>query len=118
MSAVRCGEGREGNLVIFVVDASGSMAARDRMSAVGGAALSLLRDAYQRRDKVAVITFRGGRADVVAAAHLLGVHRRTAAGAASTPAARRPLAQGLLAARDVVLRRRRATGPVARSWWC
>ena len=39
-------EGREGNLVIFVVDASGSMAARDRMSAVGGAALSLLRDAY------------------------------------------------------------------------
>src|SRR5205807_5313190 len=51
-------EGREGNLVIFVVDASGSMAARDRMSAVGGATLSLLRDAYQRRDKVAVITFR------------------------------------------------------------
>ncbi|WP_264001059.1 VWA domain-containing protein, partial [Mycolicibacterium gadium] len=50
--------GREGNLVIFVVDASGSMAARDRMSAVSGAALSLLRDAYQRRDKVAVITFR------------------------------------------------------------
>ncbi|HEX9832441.1 MAG TPA: AAA family ATPase, partial [Mycobacterium sp.] len=49
-------EGREGNLVIFVVDASGSMAARDRMSAVSGAALSLLRDAYQRRDKVAVIT--------------------------------------------------------------
>ena len=45
--------------MIFVVDASGSMAARDRMSAVSGAALSLLRDAYQRRDKVAVITFRG-----------------------------------------------------------
>lgn len=45
-------EGREGNLVIFVVDASGSMAARDRMAAVSGATLSLLRDAYQRRDKV------------------------------------------------------------------
>ncbi len=44
--------------MIFVVDASGSMAARDRMSAVTGATLSLLRDAYQRRDKVAVITFR------------------------------------------------------------
>lgn len=57
--------GREGNLVIFVVDASGSMAARDRMSAVTGAALSLLRDAYQRRDKVAVITFRGDDARVV-----------------------------------------------------
>ena len=54
----RVREGREGNLVIFVVDASGSMAARDRMSAVSGATLSLLRDAYQRRDKVAVITFR------------------------------------------------------------
>ncbi|SIM67911.1 Possible magnesium-chelatase [Mycobacteroides abscessus subsp. abscessus] len=52
-------EGREGNLVIFVVDASGSMAARQKMSAVSGATLSLLRDAYQRRDKVAVITFRG-----------------------------------------------------------
>ncbi|AHM08601.1 ChlI component of cobalt chelatase [Mycobacterium tuberculosis variant bovis BCG str. ATCC 35743] len=47
-------ESREGNLVIFVVDASGSMAARDRMAAVSGATLSLLRDAYQRRDKVAV----------------------------------------------------------------
>ena len=58
-------EGREGNLVIFVVDASGSMAARDRMSAVSGAALSLLRDAYQRRDKVAVITFRGGDAGLL-----------------------------------------------------
>src|SRR5258708_20125802 len=58
-------EGREGNLVIFVVDASGSMAARDRMSAVGGATLSLLRDAYQRRVKVAVITFRGQQAQVV-----------------------------------------------------
>ena len=45
-------------MVIFGVVASGSMAARDRMSAVGGATLSLLRDAYQRRDKVAVITFR------------------------------------------------------------
>ena len=54
-------EGREGNLVIFVVDASGSMAARDRMAAVSGATLSLLRDAYQRRDKVAVITFRAQR---------------------------------------------------------
>ncbi len=67
-SAGRCASGREGNLVIFVVDASGSMAARDRMSAVSGAALSLLRDAYQRRDKVAVITFRGDDARRAAAA--------------------------------------------------
>ena len=73
-------EGREGNLVIFVVDASGSMAARDRMAAVSGATLSLLRDAYQRRDKVAVITFRQRRGAGAAAADLVGAHRRPAAG--------------------------------------
>jgi magnesium chelatase subunit D len=58
-------EGREGNLVLFVVDASGSMAARSRMSAVKGAVLSLLTDAYQRRDKVALVSFRGATADLV-----------------------------------------------------
>jgi len=55
-------EGRESNLVLLVVDASGSMAARRRMEAVKGAALSLLLDAYQRRDKVGLITFRGAGA--------------------------------------------------------
>ncbi len=58
-------EGREGNLVLFVVDASGSMAARSRMSAVKGAVLSLLTDAYQRRDKVALVSFRGADAELV-----------------------------------------------------
>ena len=58
-------EGREGNLVLFVVDASGSMAARQRMSAVKGAVLSLLVDAYQRRDKVGLITFRGEDAQLI-----------------------------------------------------
>lgn len=96
-------EGREGNLVIFVVDASGSMAARDRMSAVGGATLSLLRDAYQRRDKVAVITFRGQRADVLlpptSSVYIAGLRL-----ARFDTGGKTPLAQGLLAARDVVLR--------------
>jgi magnesium chelatase subunit D len=58
-------EGREGNLVLFVVDASGSMAARRRMSAVKGAVLSLLADAYQRRDKVGLVSFRGAGARIL-----------------------------------------------------
>jgi magnesium chelatase subunit D len=57
-------EGREGNLILFAVDASGSMAARQRMRAVKGAVLSLLLDAYQRRDKVGLVTFRGAGAEV------------------------------------------------------
>jgi magnesium chelatase subunit D len=58
-------EGREGNLILFVVDASGSMAARRRMSAVKGAILSLLADAYQRRDKVGLVSFRGEGAQLL-----------------------------------------------------
>jgi magnesium chelatase subunit D len=57
-------EGREGNLVLFCVDASGSMAARKRMTAVKGAVLSLLLDAYQRRDRVGLVTFRGATAEL------------------------------------------------------
>ncbi len=97
--------GREGNLVIFVVDASGSMAARDRMTAVTGAALSLLRDAYQRRDKVAVITFRSTGARLVlppTASAYTAFRRLNRLDTGGTT----PLAEGLLAARDVVIRER------------
>lgn len=59
--------GKSANLILFVVDASGSMAAQRRMEAVKGAVLALLTDAYQRRDEVAVITFRGPTAALVLA---------------------------------------------------
>ncbi|MFY9615059.1 MAG: magnesium chelatase subunit D family protein [Candidatus Dormiibacterota bacterium] len=54
-----------GNLIVFVVDASASMDAEQRMNATKGAVLSLLRDAYIRRDKVALVVFSGREARVV-----------------------------------------------------
>ena len=53
-----------GNFLLFLVDASGSMGARGRMSASKGAILSLLLDAYQKRDRVAMISFRRDEAVV------------------------------------------------------
>lgn len=58
-------ETQTGSLILFVVDASGSMGAQRRMVAVKGAILSLLLDAYQRRDRVGLISFRGTRADLL-----------------------------------------------------
>ena len=102
-------EGRESNLVLLLVDASGSMAARRRMEAVKAAALSLLLDAYQRRDKVGLITFRGAEASLGVAAHLLDRHRRPAA-ARPPSGGRTPLAEGLLCAAET-LRRERIRDP-------
>jgi magnesium chelatase subunit D len=58
-------ESKIGNLIMFVVDASGSMAAEERMAATKGAVLSLLLDAYQRRDHVGMIVFRKNKAEFV-----------------------------------------------------
>jgi magnesium chelatase subunit D len=58
-------ETKIGNLIMFVVDASGSMAAEERMTATKGAVLSLLLDAYQRRDRVGMIVFRKNKAELV-----------------------------------------------------
>ncbi|MFD3933757.1 putative cobaltochelatase [Streptomyces sp. NPDC058611] len=94
-------EGREGNLVLFLVDASGSMAARQRMSAVKGAVLSLLLDAYQRRDKVGLITFRGSGAEL-ALPPTSSVDSAAARLEQLPTGGRTPLAAGLLKAREVL----------------
>jgi magnesium chelatase subunit D len=57
--------GRESVLLCLVVDASGSMGARRRLARVKGALLELLREAYERRDRVAVVSFRGEDAQVL-----------------------------------------------------
>jgi len=58
-------EHRVGNVLVLAVDASGSMGAPQRMEAVKGAVLGLLVDAYQRRDRVALVAFRGDGAEVL-----------------------------------------------------
>ncbi|WP_328441312.1 putative cobaltochelatase [Streptomyces sp. NBC_00444] len=106
-------EGREGNLVLFVVDASGSMAARQRMSAVKGAVVSLLLDAYQRRDKVGLVTFRGSSAEV-ALPPTSSVDAAAARLESLPTGGRTPLAAGLLKAHDV-LRVERLRDPARRA---
>ncbi|MGW4083241.1 putative cobaltochelatase [Streptomyces sp. NPDC004822] len=105
-------EGREGNLVLFVVDASGSMAARQRMGAVKGAVLSLLLDAYQRRDKVGLVTFRGSAAEV-ALPPTSSVDAAAARLETLPTGGRTPLAAGLLRAHEV-LRVERLRDPARR----
>ncbi len=94
-------EGRESNLVLFCVDASGSMAARRRMEQVKTAVLSLLMDAYQRRDKVGLVTFRGATAELAlppTSSVEVAARRLT-----DLPAGgRTPLAEGLLVARETL----------------
>ena len=105
--------GRESNLVLLCVDASGSMAARRRMEAVKGAALSLLLDAYQRRDKVGLVTFRGDSADLVLppTSSVDVAARRLEALAHG---GRTPLAEGLQTAYDT-LRTERLRDPTRRA---
>ncbi|MBA2393239.1 MAG: VWA domain-containing protein, partial [Ktedonobacteraceae bacterium] len=56
---------KQGVLILFVVDASGSMAARKRMAASKGAVLALLQRAYQQRNQVGLLQFRGARATLL-----------------------------------------------------
>ncbi|WP_117209792.1 magnesium chelatase subunit D family protein [Allorhizocola rhizosphaerae] len=109
----RVRQGQESNLVLFCVDASGSMAARQRMSAVKTAVLSLLLDAYQRRDKVGLVTFRADGAQLV-----LPPTSSVEAGAARLrelpTGGRTPLAVGLMKAAET-LRLQRLRDPHRRA---
>jgi magnesium chelatase subunit D len=95
--------GREGLLLCLVVDASGSMRARKRSARVKGALLDLLRDAYARRDRVALISFRGATAQLLVAP---GAPLAQAAAALRElqTGGRTPLAEGLEAATDLIRR--------------
>jgi magnesium chelatase subunit D len=104
--------GRDDMLLCLVIDASGSMAARRRMEAVKGAVLSLLLDAYQRRDKVGLVCFRGAGAELLLppTSSVDAAARRLE----TMPAGgRTPLAAGLAEA-HATLRRERLRDPLRR----
>ena len=94
-------ETKTGSLIVFVVDASGSMGAQRRMAAVKEAILSLLLDAYQRRDRVGLVTFRGTSAQVLlpptSSVDLAQIHLHE-----MPTGGRTPLSCGLLTALGVV----------------
>jgi magnesium chelatase subunit D len=98
-------EGRQGVLLVLCVDASGSMGARKRMALVKGAILNLLGDAYQRRDRVALVTFRGATAQLPLPPTGAVDHAAAALRALPT-GGRTPIAAGLALAADVVRRER------------
>jgi len=95
-------EQRVGSLIVLAVDASGSMGAELRMEAVKGAVIGLLLDAYQRRDRVALVTFRGEGAEV--ALRPTGSVEVARARLEKLPTGgRTPLAAGLSAALEVAV---------------
>jgi magnesium chelatase subunit D len=103
--------GQTANLILFVVDASGSMAAQRRMEAVKGAVLTLLTDAYQRRDEVAVISFRGEAAQLLLAP-TRSVERAEQSLRELPTGGRTPLPHALQLALDTLERARPDTPPL------
>ncbi|MHB8394783.1 MAG: VWA domain-containing protein [Candidatus Dormibacteria bacterium] len=92
---------RVGNLIVFLVDASASMDAEQRMDATRSAILALLKDAYVRRDRVAMISFSGRSARTVlrpTASVDLAERQLTRLAVGGTT----PLTHGLVAALEMV----------------
>jgi len=100
--------GRNGTLILFVVDASGSMAARQRMAAVKGAVLALLQSAYEQRDEVGVLVFRGLNAEVLLPP-TRGIDRAEEALHLLPTGGRTPLAHALVLARETIRQSQRST---------
>ncbi len=94
------------NLVLFLVDASWSMAVAERMNATKGAILSLLTDAYQRRDRVGLIVFQKDRATLVLPP-TNSVQLAQRALADIPVGGKTPLAAGLLMSLDVLTQEKR-----------
>jgi magnesium chelatase subunit D len=98
---------RTRNAVCFVVDASWSMAAEERMQATKAAVLSLLRDAYQRRDRVGLVSFQRDYARVLLpltnSVELAQRRLQTMPSGGKTP-----LARGMLTAYELLDRARRS----------
>lgn len=97
---------RTANLVLFLVDASWSMAVAERMNATKGAILSLLTDAYQRRDRVGLIVFQKDRATLVLPP-TNSVQLAQRALVDIPVGGKTPLSAGLLMATDVLLQEKR-----------
>jgi magnesium chelatase subunit ChlD-like protein len=97
---------RMANLVLFLVDASWSMAVAERMNATKGAILSLLTDAYQRRDRVGLIVFQKDRATLVLPP-TNSVQLAQRALMDIPVGGKTPLSAGLLMAHDVLQREKR-----------
>ena len=95
------------NLVLFVVDASWSMAVAERMSATKGAILSLLTDAYQRRDRVGLAVFQKDRS-ILVLPPTNSVQLAKRALADIPVGGKTPLSAGLLLAHQVIQRERLA----------
>jgi magnesium chelatase subunit D len=93
-------EERVGTLLVLVVDASGSMGAGQRIEAAKGALEQVLLHAYQRRDRVALVTFAGEAADVVLSPTGSVEVARARLGAVRT-GGRTPLAAGIRAGLEV-----------------
>jgi len=89
------------NLILFLVDASWSMAVAERMAATKGAILSLLTDAYQRRDRVGLIVFQKDRATLILPP-TASVHLAQRALVDIPVGGKTPLSAGLLMAYDVL----------------